>query len=104
MNWFDLLIRRKPTTASVAKDRLQIIIARERRTLAGKGGGYLPKLQQELLEVISRYEGVDLDQVTVSVDKRGEGEVLELNITLPEGPADSPRPSARTPATELAGA
>ena len=40
--------------------------------------------QQELLAVISKYGGVDLDKVSVRVEERGDGEVLELNILLPE--------------------
>ena len=46
---------------------------------------YLPQLQQELLAVIARYEKIDLSNVTVNLDRHGGGEVLELNITLPEG-------------------
>ncbi|MDH5675515.1 MAG: cell division topological specificity factor MinE [Myxococcales bacterium] len=86
MAWYEIFKREQPTTASVAKDRLQIIIARERRTLGrdADGEGRIAKLQQELLAVISKYEGVDLDQVSVKVDKCGNGEVLELNILLPE--------------------
>jgi len=58
---------------------------------------YLPQLQQELLAVIARYEKIDLSNVTVSLDRHGGSEVLELNITLPEGQQPtapgSPRPS-----------
>jgi len=76
--------RRKPDTAQHAKDRLQIVVARER---AGTGDGvqsYLPQLQQELLQVIAKYERLDLDQVSVNLDKKGDAEVLEINIVLPE--------------------
>ena len=81
MGLFDMF-RREPTPASIAKDRLQIIVARERRV--GRGAPYLHQLQQELLAVVAKYEKVDLDLVTVSVDQRDDGEVLELNIVLPE--------------------
>lgn len=75
--------RRAPKSATLAKDRLSIIVARER---AGTRGGtdYLPQLQQELLAVIARYEKIDLSHVTVNLDKSGGCEVLELNIQLPE--------------------
>src|SRR5689334_25197661 len=53
-------------TAQVAKDRLQIIVARE-RTANGAAPGYLPQLQQELLQVIAKYEKVDLDRVAVNI-------------------------------------
>jgi cell division topological specificity factor len=78
------LFKRPEGTAQAAKDRLQIIVARE-RTACGHGApGYLPQLQQELLQVIAKFEKVDLDRVNVSLDKRGDAEVLELSIMLPD--------------------
>ena len=83
---FDFIFRKKNSeTASLAKDRLQIIVARERASTGERGApSYLPKLQQELLEVIAKYEKLDLDQVSVNLDRRGDAEVLEINIVLPE--------------------
>ena len=84
MSFFDYFFRRTQKTATLAKDRLSIIVARER---AGTrtGADYLPQLQQELLAVIARYEKIDIANVTVNLDRHGGSEVLELNITLPEG-------------------
>lgn len=76
--------RKKAPTANVAKDRLQIIVARERSGTNEHAPSYLPKLQQELLAVIAKFEKLDLDQVSVNLDKRGGAEVLEINIVLPE--------------------
>jgi cell division topological specificity factor len=84
--------RRAPKTASLAKDRLSIIVARERAGTRG-GADYLPQLQQELLAVIARYETIDLANVTVNLDKSGGCEVLELNIVLPDAPPPPPRAS-----------
>jgi len=67
-------------TAHVAKDRLSIIVAREGRS-KGKAN-YLPQLRAELLQVLAKYEKIDLDQVTVNVESQGECEVLELNVIL----------------------
>jgi len=75
--------RRAPKTASIAKDRLSVIVARERASTRG-GPDYLPQLQQELLAVLAKYENIDLQHVSVKLDKTGDCEVLELNITLPE--------------------
>jgi cell division topological specificity factor len=83
MGIFDLF-RKKTPTAQLAKDRLQIIVARERAAGTSDKASYLPKLQQELLEVIAKYEKLDLDQVSVNLDRRGDAEVLEINIVLPE--------------------
>ena len=87
---------KRPTkSASLAKDRLSIIVARER---AGDrtGQDYLPQLQQELLQVLAKYEHIDLDQVSVNVDRQGDCEVLELNIVLAEGV--KPTPPRKRPA------
>ena len=77
--------RKTPNTAQLAKDRLQIIVARERTATNDGVQSYLPALQRELLEVIAKYEKLDLDQVSVQLDKKGGSEVLEINIVLPEG-------------------
>jgi cell division topological specificity factor len=86
--------RKSENTAQVAKDRLQIIVARE-RTACSNNPGYMSQLQQELLQVIAKYERVDLDRVEVNIDRRGEAEVLELCIMLPEG-NEKPQPNVRS--------
>jgi cell division topological specificity factor len=92
--------KRQPKTAAIAKDRLQIIVARE-RTVTREVADYLPKLQQELLQVIAKYELIDLGNVTVNVDKSGDVEVLELNIVLNEQKKkeEPPLPKLAAPAT-----
>lgn len=69
-------------TASVAKERLQILVAHERAQRDGLD--YLPALQEELLAVIRKYVEVDRDAVQIQLDREGNCEVLELNITLPD--------------------
>jgi cell division topological specificity factor len=81
MSIFDFL-KPKKNTASVAKDRLRIIIAQE-RTASG-GPDYLPLLRRELLEVIRKYVNVDVDAVKVDVVKDGEHDVLDISVALPE--------------------
>jgi cell division topological specificity factor len=73
--------KRTTKSASIAKDRLQIIVARE-RSVTREAPDYLPQLQQELLQVIAKYELIDLGQVSVNVDRSGGCEVLELNVVL----------------------
>ena len=82
MSFLDYLLGTRKKTATVAKDRLQIILARER--VDRKGPDFLPELRQELLQVISKYVKIDLDQVKVNLEHDGNFEVLELNIILPE--------------------
>jgi cell division topological specificity factor len=89
--------RRPPKSASLAKDRLSIIVARE-HTGGRKTPDYLPQLQQELLAVLARYEVIDLANVTVNVERNGDCEVLELNVTLPDG-SSIVKAAGRQPAT-----
>ncbi|WLI88962.1 cell division topological specificity factor MinE [Massilia sp. R2A-15] len=72
----------KTKTASQAKERLQIIIARE-RTVRG-GPDFLPALHRELIEVISKYTKVNADNIKLSLDRQGNLEVLEVNVVLPD--------------------
>ncbi len=84
MSLFDYFRDRKKsnTTASVAKERLQIIVAHERGQRSQPD--YLPQLQQEIIDVISKYVKIDRDQVHVALDNQDECSILELNITLPD--------------------
>ena len=83
MSLLDMLFGRKPKTATVARDRLQIIIAQE-RAQEGQAPDDLPTLRKELLEVLSKYVNVSLDDIRISQEKQDGLDVLELNITLPE--------------------
>ena len=83
MSIFDYLRKRNPPSASVAKERLQIIISHERAQRSTPD--YLPKLQEEILEVIAKYVHIDRDQVVVHLERLNDNSaVLELNITMPE--------------------
>lgn len=73
---------RKTGSAAVAKERLQILVAHDRRGRSGPS--YLPQLQQELLKVIRKYVKVDRNAVNVHVEQDGDQEILELNIVLPD--------------------
>lgn len=75
-------LRRKTNTASVAKERLQIIISHERTQR--NTPDYLPKLQEEILAVIAKYVPIHKDQVSVNLERSCDNAILELNITMPE--------------------
>ena len=67
MSIFSYLLPKKEKSASVAKERLQIIVARERATRGGPD--YLPQLQEELLMVVRKYVEVDQDAINIQVDR-----------------------------------
>ena len=84
MSLLDRIFRNRPkniASASLAKERLQIIVSHERRT--ENDTDFLPKLQRELVEVIAKYVAIDQDQVKVELERSGNCSILELNITLP---------------------
>jgi len=74
--------QRKQRTASVAKERLQILVAHERA--ARNGLDWLPALHEEMLAVIKKYVDIDRDAIQMQLDREGDCDILELNITLPE--------------------
>lgn len=81
MSLFNYL-RKRNSTASVAKERLQIIISHERSQRSAPD--YLPKLQEEILAVIAKYVRISPDQVSVNLERMGDSAVLELNVTMPD--------------------
>jgi cell division topological specificity factor len=85
MALFDYFLRKKEqqvTTASKAKERLQIIVAHERNS-RNKQPDYLPQLTEDILQVLRKYIQVSDKSLSINLDnKDGELSVLELNIEL----------------------
>ena len=82
MRLIEFFRSKKKSTASVAKERLQIIVAHERTR--SDQPDYLPALQRDLIAVISKYVKIQDEMVSVSLDNNDDCAVLELNITLPD--------------------
>ena len=84
MSIMSLLLGEKKKSASVAKERLQIILARERIGGTGAQPDYLPALQRELMAVISKYVSIAPEDIKVQLERQDNLEVLEVKIELPE--------------------
>lgn len=82
MSLLDYFRITKASSASVAKERLQILVAHERSSRSQPS--YLPQLQKELLEVIRKYVNVGQDAISVNFEQDDDQEILELNIVLPD--------------------
>lgn len=82
MSLLDYFRSTRPSSASVAKERLQILVAHERASR--NQPSYLPKLQKELLQVIQKYVDVDDDAISIVFEQNENQETLELDIILPE--------------------
>ena len=84
MSFLSFFLGEKKKTASVAKERLQIILAHERGGHAAFKPDYLPDLQRDLIEVISKYVKIDPKDIKVNLERQDDLEVLEVKIELPE--------------------
>lgn len=81
MGLFDFLRSRPRGSASIATERLRIIVAQER---AQRGSpDYLPLLRRELLEVIRKYVNIDPDAIEIHLEHEGNQDLLEFSVTLP---------------------
>jgi cell division topological specificity factor len=74
------LFKRRPT-ATVARERLQILLAHERAS-AGQEG-LVATLREEILAVIAKHVPVERDKVRVKVEQDGEVSMLEIEVEMP---------------------
>ena len=82
MSFFDYFNRGKSQTASIAKERLQIIVAHERAKRDQPE--YLEALQKDIMAVVRKYVDIDTDSIDVQIEKNADYAVLELNVILPD--------------------
>jgi cell division topological specificity factor len=83
-SFLSFLLGEKKKTASVAKERLQIILAHERSGRHASQPDYLPALQRELVAVISKYINIGPQDIKVNLERQDNLEVLEVKIELPD--------------------
>ena len=83
MSFLSMLLGQRKTSANVAKERLQIILAHERGS-SNVSPDYLPALQKELIAVISKYVNINPDDITVQLENQGNLSVLEVKIEMPQ--------------------
>ena len=84
MSLLSFLLGEKKKTSTVAKERLQIILAHERSGRGGSRPDYLPQLQEELIAVISKYVSIKPGDIKVHLEKQENLDVLEVKIELPD--------------------
>lgn len=85
MSLLSVFLGEKKGSASVAKERLQIILAHERGR-ANISPDYLPALQKELLQVVLKFVQIKPHDVRVNIERQDNLEILEVKIELPESP------------------
>lgn len=84
MSLLDLFRSRRESSASTAKERLQIIVSHERTRKIRSNPINLQELKQKLVSVISQYLHIDEQQFSVQLQHDADHSVLEMNVTLPD--------------------
>lgn len=82
MSLMDFFRREQKNSATIAKERLRVLVAHDR--LRSNGPDYLPQLQRDILAVIRKYVDIGDDDVVVNLENQGQTSILELNVTLPD--------------------
>ena len=85
MSFLSFLLGEKKKSASVAKERLQIILAHERSGRNASEPDYLQDLQRDLVAVISKYIKINPNDIKVMMERQDNLDVLEVKIELPDG-------------------
>ena len=80
MSLFDFFKKSRHNSAATAKERLQIIVAHQRNQSSQPQ--FLETMKQEILEVVKKYFAIDLADISADISRKGETEMLELNINL----------------------
>jgi cell division topological specificity factor len=88
MSLFAFFNRR--STAPVARERLQILLAHE-RSMVGGGSDLAAVLREEILAVIAKHMTIDREKIQVKMDRGKDVSTLEIDIELPT-PAPTDRP------------
>src|ERR1700691_23798 len=83
MGFFRSLFQPTRPSASVAKERLKIVLAHERAS--SRALDFLPNLQRELLAVVGRYVEISEDMIRVTLANSGDTSSLEINIEIEGG-------------------
>lgn len=77
--WERLLGRREPSSAAVARERLQLVLVTDRSELSPER---LEQMQHEILEVIKRYLQINEARVNIKLEQRQRMNYLVADIPL----------------------
>ncbi len=84
-----LSLFRRQSSAPVARERLQVLLAHERAVIGGRSD-LVSVLREEILAVIAKHVSVDREKIRVKMDRDGSVATLEVDIEI------------RAPSSELA--
>tara|TARA_Y100001968_G_C18968526_1_gene531153 strand:+ start:155 stop:493 length:339 start_codon:yes stop_codon:yes gene_type:complete len=73
------LLRRQPSSANTARQRLQLVLAHDRSDLSSD---LLDKMRQEILEVVAKYVEIDMEEGAVSLETEDRMTALVANLPI----------------------
>ena len=71
------MFRRQPKSATVAAERLKIILAHERR---GVSAPFMEQMKEEIIKVVSKFVDVDPNHIEVRLTDEADIEMLEVTV------------------------
>ncbi len=78
-NFLDRLFSKQPSSATKAKERLQLVLINDRTAITPKA---LENLKDDLLEVISRYIEIDSEAVQIDLTRKGRQQRLIADVPI----------------------
>ena len=75
----DKVLGRQPSSASTAKERLQLVLAHDRSDLNPE---LLEQMRREILEVVARYVEIDVEEGDVSLETEARVTALVANLPI----------------------
>ena len=83
MSFLDFFTKRKPASANLAKERLQVIIAREGNRSSNPE--LIQQIKRAVLEAVGKFVQVKPEDIAIEVENQRDLEVLSVSVTLPDG-------------------
>jgi cell division topological specificity factor len=80
MSLIDLIFGRKPKSASLAKERLQVVIAREGSRSSNPE--LVQQIKQAVIEAVSRFVPIAPEDINIELDSERDMEVLSVSVAL----------------------
>jgi len=83
VSFLDFFTKRKPASANLAKERLQVIIAREGNRSSNPE--LIQQIKRAVLEAVGKFVQVRPEDIAIEVENQRDLEVLSVSVTLPDG-------------------
>jgi len=96
-----LSLFRRNSSAPVARDRLQVLLAHE-RAFVGKSD-LLAVLQEEIITVIAKHVTIERERVQIKLDRGDTVSTLEIDVEVPGAAAAAAKLTQENTRPALAG-